>query len=336
MADLDLTLACWNYDRTAALVDGSVRPEGISLRCLNVFPAETFQRMVKFKEFEVSEIGFKFYVSSLAAKEPPFIAIPVFPLRIFRHSAIFINANSGIVEPKDLIGKKVGEPFAYGHDAAIWARGILSDEYGVPANTASYHVGAVDHAVRRDFAPFPPSGDIRVHDIGPTQTLDAMIESGEIDAMYSAITPPSFLKGSNNVRRLFPDFESVERAYYRKTGIFPMMHTVVIRRDVYRQNPWVAQSLYRAFKEAKAQCYARYKWGEQFSNALHGIPWLNAHLEENRALMGEDLWPYGLEPNRKAIEAFLRYHQEQGLSINRLTAEDLFAPETLVDYSRMS
>jgi 4,5-dihydroxyphthalate decarboxylase len=334
MADLDLTLACWNYDRTAALADGNVKPEGIRLRYLPMFPAETFQRMVKFKEFEVSELGFKFYVSSLAAKDPPFIAIPVFPLRIFRHSAIFINANSGIATPKDLIGKKVGEPFAYGHDAAIWARGVLSDEYGVPPKSANHYVGAVDHAARREFAPFPPSADIKVVELGPGQTLDAMLEHGEIDAMYSAIAPPSFRKGSKNIRRLFPDYEAVERDYFRKTGIFPIMHTLVIRRDVYRENPWVAQSLYKAFKEAKAKCYATYAWGEQFQNALQGIPWLTTHLDENRRLMGDDPWPYGLEPNRKAIEAFLRYHHEQGLSSRQLSAEELFAPETLVDYAK--
>jgi 4,5-dihydroxyphthalate decarboxylase len=334
MADLDLTLACWNYDRTAALADGSVQPEGIRLRCLNVFPAETFLRMVKFKEFDVSELGFKFYVSSLSMKEPPFIAIPVFPLRIFRHSAIFINTGSGIQDPKDLIGKKVGEPFAYGHDAAIWARGILSDEYGVPATSATYHVGAVDQGTRRDFAPFPPSADIKVEQLRPDQTLDAMLDTGEIDALYSAIAPPSFLKGSKTVRRLFPNYEEVERAYFRKTGIFPIMHTVVIRRDVYKANPWIAQSLYKAFNDAKAKCFAAYRWGEQYSNALHGIPWLTSHLDENRSLMGDDPWPYGIEPNRKAIDAFLRYHHEQGLSTRLLRAEDLFAPETLTEQSR--
>jgi 4,5-dihydroxyphthalate decarboxylase len=334
MPELDLTLACWNYDRTAALADGSVQPEGIRLRTLSTFPAETFQRMVKFKEFEVAELGFKFYVSSLAMKDPPFIAIPVFPLRIFRHSAIFINTNSGIAKPQDLAGRKVGEPFAYGHDAAIWARGILRDEYGVPPASATYYVGAVDHAAKREFAPFPPSGDIKVVELGAGQTLDAMLEAGEIDALYSAIAPPSFRKGSKSIRRLFTDYETVERDYFRKTGIFPIMHTLVIRRDVYNANPWVAQSLYKAFKEAKQKCYDRYQWGTQFMNALHGVPWLTAHLEANRELMGDDPWPYGLEPNRKAIEAFLRYHHEQGLSTKLLRAEDLFAPETLVDYAK--
>jgi 4,5-dihydroxyphthalate decarboxylase len=336
MSDLDLTLACWNYDRTAALADGSVKPEGVRLRYLQTFPAETFQRMVKFREFDVSEIGFKFYVSSLAMKEPPFIAIPVFPLRIFRHSSIFINTRSGIEKPADLIGRKVGEPFAYGHDAAIWARGALADDYGVAPTDSTFYVGAVDHAVKRDFAPFPPRGDIRVVNLEGEQTLDGMLEAGDIDAMYTALTPPSFLRGSPNVRRLFVDYESVERDYFRRTRIFPIMHLIAIRRELYEKHRWLAQSLFRAFNEAKFRALDNYRHWEQYCNAHMAVPWITSHLEQNRALMGDDPWPYGFEANRAAIDAFLRYHHEQGLSEKPLKAEDLFAPETLVEYSRFA
>jgi 4,5-dihydroxyphthalate decarboxylase len=332
MADLDLTLACWDYDRTQALKDGSVKPDGIDLRYLTVFPAETFLRMVKFREFDVSELGFKFYVSSLLQEKPPFIAIPVFPLRLFRHSCIFVNSDAGIENPGDLAGKRIGEPFAYGHDAAIWARGVLSDEYGVPPASASYHVGAVDPGLRRDFAPFLPSADIRVEPLKDGQTLDAMLEAGDIDALYSAITPPSFLKGSPKVRRLFPDYERVERDYFAKTGIFPIMHVVVIRRDIYDKHRWLAQSLTRAFKEAKEKALRAYADNTTYMNAWTGIPWLTSHLEENKRLMGADPWPYGVAPNRAAIDAFLRYHQEQGLSARRLPADEIFAPETLVEH----
>jgi 4,5-dihydroxyphthalate decarboxylase len=310
-----------------------VKPAGIELTYLPTFPNETFQRMMKFREFDVSELGFKFYVSSLGMEDPPFIAIPVFPLRIFRHSAIFVNRESGIREPKDLIGKRIGEPFAYGHDAAIWARGALSDEYGVPVESASYHVGAIDAHMKRDFAPFPPTPNIRVVPLRPDQTLDGMLEGGDIDALYSAITPPSFLNGSQRVGRLFEDYPSVERAYFAKTGIFPIMHTVVIRRDLYRANPWIAQSLYAAFKEAKRRAFEHYRYWDSFQQATYAIPWLSAHLEDNRRLMGEDWWPYGLADNRATIDAFLRYHHEQGLSKRQLKAEELFAPETLVDYA---
>ena len=334
MADLELSLACWDYDITRGLRDGTVKPEGARLTYLNVFPAENFQRNLQFGEFDVAEMGMKFYVSTLGLEDPPYIAIPVFPVRLFRHSAIYINRASGIRTPKDLIGKKVGEPFAYGHDGAIWPRGILSDEYGVPANSGTYYVGAIDKTLRRDFAPFLPQNDIRVVPIGPDQTLDAMLESGEIDAFYSGIVPPSFLAGSKKIGRLFEDYRAVERDYFRKTGIFPIMHTVVIRRAIYEKHRWLAQSLYKAFKEAKALAMAHYRRRGINLHVTYGFPWASALFDDVRETMGEDWWPYGVEPNRKAVETFLRYHQEQGLSQRRITVEEMFAPETLIDYPR--
>lgn len=329
MADLKLTLACWNYDRTRALMDGSVRPRGIELTYLNLFVAEVFQRMMRDREFEVSELGLTFYIGSLGLPDPPFIAIPVFPLRFFRHSAIFVNVDSGIKSPQDLVGKKVGELFTYGHDAGIWAKGILSDDYGVPADSVSYYVGGLDRPARWDWVPFQLPPSIRVQQLGPEQTLDSMLESGEIDALYSAIVPPSLMKGSTRVRRLFENYEAVERDYFRRTSIFPIMHTVVIRRDVYNEHPWVARAIYDAFNEAKQHAVNLYRMGGAFMHGLFMVPWLTAHLEENRQLMGDDLWPYGLEPNRKVLDAFLRYHHEQGCSSRRFTPDELFAPETL-------
>jgi 4,5-dihydroxyphthalate decarboxylase len=332
MANLKLTFACWSYDRTRALMDGSVRPEGIDLTYLSLFPAETFQRMVQFKEFEVSEMGMTYYIGTLGLEDPPFIAIPVFPVRLFVHSATFLNRASGIESPKDLAGKKVGELFLYGHDAGVWAKGILSDEYGLPVESATYYVGGLDRTTRFDWVPFGPPPNVRVNYLEPNQGLDRMLESGEIDALYSAIVPASLIRGSPSVGRLFEDYEPVEREYFRKTGIFPVIHTVVIRRDVYRQHPWVAQSLYKAFKEAKAQAENLYRFQVANMHRLFMTPWLTALQEENRRLMGDDLWPYGLEPNRKSIDTFLRYHHEQGLSIRRFTPDELFAPESLVDY----
>lgn len=336
MGNVNLTFACWDYDRTRALRDGTVRPQGIDLTYLTVFPAETFARMVKYREFDVSELGFKFYVSSLELDDPPFIAIPVFPLRLFRHSAIFVSAASEITEPFQLAGRRIGEPFAYGHDAAIWARGILADEYGVPASACTYYVGAVDANARRDFSPFPLPPHVRIEQLGPEQTLDAMLASGELDALYSAIAPPAYRDGSGRVRRLFERYEPIERAYYAKTSIFPIMHVVAIKRDVYRRHPWVAQSLYKAFKAAKEQAFAAYRSGAAFQHAAYAIPWLSSHIAENRELMGDDPWPYGLESNRKTIATFLRYHHEQGLSKRLFTPDELFAPETHVEYATFS
>ena len=332
MPKLPLSFACDNYLYTRALRDEAVRPQGIDLNYLTVFPAENFQRMLQHKEFDAAEMGLKFYICTLELDDPPFVAIPVFPCRVFRHSSIYVSAASPVKEPGDLAGRNVGELFAYGHDAAIWARGIMADEYGVPIDSVTYHVGRLDHRMGRDFAPFGPPPHIRVEKLKDGQTLDAMLESGAIDALYSAIAPPSFARRSGKVRRLFENYETVERAYFRKTGIFPIMHTVVIRRDIYRKHPWVAQSLYQALKEAKERAVNASRGEEPNMNRLDMVPWLTAHHEDNRALMGDDPWPYGIAPNRKTLEAFLRYHHEQGLSRRLFAPEELFAPETLTEY----
>jgi 4,5-dihydroxyphthalate decarboxylase len=336
MADLKLTLACWNYDRTRALADGRVRPEGIALTCLDLFPAETSQRMVKYREFDVAEMGFKNYVNALDGGDPPFIAIPVFPVRLFVHSAIFINRHRGIALPKDLAGKKIGELFAYGHDAAIWARGILQDEYGVPANSATYVVGGLDASIKRDWVPFRPPPEIRVEQLSAGQMLDAMLEAGEIDALYSAIVPPSLIRGSTHVGRLFENYETVERDYFGKTGVFPIIHVIVIAKEIHRKYPWVAQSLYKAFDAAKCETQNLYASQTANMHRLFMTPWLTAHQDENRKLMGDDFWPYGLERNRKVLDLFLRYHHEQGLSKRRFEPDELFAPETMVEYAKFS
>lgn len=333
MPNLELTFACDDYLHTRAIREGTVRPEGIDLTYLTTFPAETFQRMLQYGEFDVSEMGLKFYLSSLGMPDPPFVAIPVFPARSFRHSAIYVNAKAGIAKPEDLAGKRIGEPFAYGHDAAIWARGILSDEYGVPLNSPTYFVGAFDRTHSRDFAPFLPTIDVRVEPLKAGQTLVEMLANGDLDALYSALVPRPLIEGDPRIVRLFADYEAAERAYFRKTGIFPIMHTVVIRREIYRRNPWVAQSLYRAFNDAKAEAMASYRRGEAGMNRTMMLPWATALLEENRRLFGADSWPYGIEANRKTLETFARYHHEQGLSKRKLAVEELFAPETLTEYA---
>ena len=330
--NLPINLACWNYDRTRALMDGTVRAEGIDLTYNDLFVADTFQRMVKDREFDASELGLTFYLASLDLPEPPFIALPVFPLRFFRHAAIFVNTKSGIRTPQDLVGRRVGELFTYGHDAGIWAKGILSDDYGVGADSYSYHVGGIDRFVPAwDWFPAKPPAHVSVQQLGPGQSLDAMLEAGEIDALFSAIMPPSLLRGSPNVRRLFEDYPAVERDYFRRTGIFPIMHTFVVRRDVYQRNPWVAQSLYRAFKEAKRQALLQYELGDAFMHGFFMMPWFTALRDENRRMLGEDPYPYGVEPNRKTLETFLRYHHEQGLTRRLYKPEEIFAAETLVD-----
>jgi len=331
MANLVLTLACWDYDRTRALFDGRVRPKGIDLEVWSTHNVgEIMERMLRQKQFDVSELGITYYLRSLELMGAPFIAIPVFPNRFFRHSAIFVNADNGIQSPGDLTGRRVGELHRYGHDAGLWAKGALSDDFGVTASSMEHYVGGIERTVPGpDWAPFNPPADVTIHQLTPEQGLDAMLERGEIDALFTAHIPPSARKNPARVRRLFPDFEDVEREYFRRTGIFPIMHTVVIRRDVYEQNRWIARELMQAFEDAKALAMKVYNTADMFFNAPTMIPWFVSLREKNRALMGENFWPYGVEANRKALEACLRHHQEQGILKRSYDIEELFAPETL-------
>jgi 4,5-dihydroxyphthalate decarboxylase len=328
MSKLRLTLACSNYDRTRSLFDGRVLVEGVDLSCLSLPIEEIFFRMLRHREFEVAEMSLSSYVVSLFVENPRFIAIPVFPSRFFRHSCIFIHSGSGIRQPKDLIGKRVGVP-EYQMTAGVWIRGILSDEYGVPVSGVSYFQGGEEEPGRPEKLRLGLPSEIHLDAIPEGKTLSAMLAAGEIDALYTARMPSSFVHNSGNVRRLFENYAKVEREYYTKTKIFPIMHTIVMRRDVYERFPWIAQSLSKAFKQAQEIAYRNLYDSGALSTML---PWLTQHLEETRALMGTDFWPYGLEKNEHTLETFLRYSFEQGLSKRRLRAEDLFATETLESF----
>jgi 4,5-dihydroxyphthalate decarboxylase len=326
MAKLRLSMACWNYDRTRALLEDRTPIDGIELTYLNLPVEETFFRMLRYKEFDVAEMSLSSYVMSLFAENPAFIAIPVFPSRFFRHSSIYINQNSGIREPKDLIGKRVGTP-EYQMTAGVWIRGILSDEYGVPVTSALYFNGGEEEAGRREKLKLDLPSEIRLEAISPEKTLSAMLDAGELDALYTARMPSTF--GLGRVIRLFEDYETVEREYYLKTKIFPIMHTIVIRRDVYESHPWVARSLYKAFVLAQSEVYAELY---QTAALKYMLPWLIRHVETTRSTMGQNFWPYGFEPNVSTLDTFLRYSYEQGLSKSILAAKDLFAAESLESF----
>jgi 4,5-dihydroxyphthalate decarboxylase len=318
-------MACWDYDRTRGLADGRVVPEGIDLTYLPLGMPESFFRMLRHGEFDIAEMSLSWYTRTVFSEKRPFVAIPVFPSRMFRHSSIYVNARSAISEPKDLIGRRVGCP-EYQMTAAVWIKGILADFYGVAVNSVTYHTGGLKEAGRRE-VPMDLPADIVIEPIGDDRTLSDMIETGEIDALYTAEAPTGFENGSPNVRRLFSDYEKVERDFFRQTSIFPIMHTVVIRQDVYEKNPWVAQSMNKAFVRSKELAYQDLQEMVALKTML---PWLPAHLEQTMALMGEDYWAYGLERNEATIARFLRYSFEQGLSPKLLGPEDLFAPETLL------
>ncbi len=323
MSNLDITLACWNYDRTRPLADGSVRPDGIDLRYLNYLVEETFFRQARFQEFEASEMSFSSYVVSLFRDPQPFIAIPVFPSRYFRHSCIYINANAGINEPKDLIGKKIGVP-EYQMTAPVWIRGILSEHYGVPVDSVTYFTGGEEEPGRPEKIKLDLPDNIKVEAIPEDKTLAQMLRDGEIDAFHTARKPSTYDR--KTVKRMFENYVDVEKDYYNKTKIFPPMHTIVIRRDIYDKHRWVAQNLYKAFVEAQQRVYEDFN---QTAALMSMLPWGNAAVEEAIELMGPDWWPYGFEANRESVEVFLKYHFESGLSKRLLKPEDVFAPETL-------
>jgi len=325
VAKLRLTFASWDYDRIRALADGSVRAEGIELNCLNLHVEETFFRMLRNREFDVAEMSLSSYAMSIARDQPPFIAIPVFPSRFFRQSCIFVSSRSGIREPRDLVGKRIGTP-EFQMTAPVWIRGILQDEYGVDPASVEYFTGGEEEPGREEKLRLDLPPKFRLNRIGPTQTLSQMIADGQIDALHAARIPSTFRTRPGEVTRLFENYVDVERAYYRKSGIFPIMHTVAIRRDVYRANPWIAQSLLKAFTEAKRKVYENLYTTSALTTML---PWQVAQVEDVRREMGDDWWPYGFEANRHVLDTFLRYHHEQGLSERRLKPEELFAPETL-------
>lgn len=325
---LRLSFGCWNYDRTRALMDKSVVPDGIDLIYLNMPVEETFFRMLRHREFDVAEMSLSSYVVSCFKEPRPFVAIPVFPSRFFRHSSIYVNAAAGIREPADLKGKRIGCP-EYQMTAPVWIRGILSDEYGVKVDDVTYVTGGEESPNRSEKLKLDLPPNIRVERIGPDKTLSAMLRAGEIDALYTARKLSSYEGRVGKVRRLFEDFVEIERVYFRKTGIFPIMHTIAIRREVYEANRWIAQSLFKAFCEAQRRTYHDL----QETAALKAmLPWLVAHVEEARREMGDDYWSYGFQQNRKVLETFLRYSFEQGLSKRQLTPEEIFVPETMESF----
>jgi 4,5-dihydroxyphthalate decarboxylase len=329
MTELNLTFACWDYDRIRPLTDGTVQSKGINLNWLNMPVEETFWRMMRHQEFDVSELSLSSYLIAKDQGYPNFTAIPVFVSRFFRHSGVYINAHSGIEKPEDLRGKRVGIP-EYQLTACLWIRGILQSEYGVGATEISWYMGGEETPGREEKVALNLPADIKIQPIGPEQTLNKMIESGEIDAMIAPRAPSCFLQGSPNVRRLFPDYDSVEKEYYKKTGIFPIMHVVVIKDAILEQHPWVAYNLYQSFVEAKNIVYQGFTQTAALKTTL---PWLIAELEKTRELMGDDFWPYGLEKNRKTLETAVQYSYQQGMIKKKLEVKDLFVPSTLEEYT---
>ena len=307
MMKLPISLAISPYDHARDL-----RPQGIDLALLELPIEEIFYRFTRFREWDASEMSFGKVVSILSRPSPDIIALPVFVSRVFRHSAIYTK----LKQPKDLEGKRVGIP-EWAQTAGIYVRGLLQHEYGVDLARIEWVQAGVREPgrVEKVELQLPPGVKIRP---APDKTLAGMLASGEIDAAISARDPGG--------PRLFQDYRALEEAYFRKTRIFPIMHVMVLRREVYERERWVAMNLFKAFEEAKQASQARIA---EIGLSHVPLPWIPEHARHWRELAGEDFWPYGIEANRPTLEAFVQYAYEQGVAVRRVKPEEMFAPETL-------
>jgi 4,5-dihydroxyphthalate decarboxylase len=321
---VSMTFASGLYDRMQPLYTGEVRPEGIDLKYLAIeSPREIFDRMAGKMEFDACEMSSSEMISRLGAGNCPFVAIPVFPSRACRHGFICINRRGGIRSPKDLEGKRIGVPL-YTMTAAIWIRGHLQHEYGVDLAKIRWVQGATNRpGAHGSPTVLPLLKAVSIENNTSGKSLSQMLEAGEIDAVAGAEMPAA-LGANPDVVRLFPDFREVEKDFYRRTRIFPIMHLVAIRRELYQRNPWIAASLYDAFSRSKDIALERMRY---LGALRYMMPWLPADLDEIAdTFVGGDPWPYGIEANRPTLEALVSYMVEQSFISRPILIEELFVP----------
>jgi 4,5-dihydroxyphthalate decarboxylase len=322
MPNIPLSLAVGDYDQVRDLLDGTVRADGIDLTALRLSPEEIFYRFTRHREWDVSEMSFGKYISLASHGDDSLVAIPVFPSRVFRHSAIYVRSDGAIAAPGDLSGKRIGVP-EWAQTAAVYVRGLLAHEYGVDLKSVHWHQAGVNEAGRIEKVKLDLPAGLRLT-VVPYRSLSEMLLAGALDAVLSARPPASFTAGDGRIRRLIPDHRAVEQAYWKKTGIFPIMHVIAIRREVYERNRWIAMNLLKAFEQAKNRSLARIA---DMAASHYPLPWLADHATVSQAMLGSDYWPYGIEPNRTTLEAFALYAFEQGVSSRKLAVESLFVPE---------
>ncbi|HET9731446.1 MAG TPA: hypothetical protein VFP54_02120 [Acidimicrobiales bacterium] len=321
MSRLDLTLACGHYDRTEALRTGLVQPEGIDLNYISVTsPPEIFSRMLDLESFDASEMSLSQYFTLRARGDHRFTALPVFPSRVFRHGFIFVR--DGITSPSDIGGTRIGVP-EYWQTAAIWIRGILAHEYGVDLDSCQWFEGGLEAPLSRDErrGRLARTDGPRPQLVAEGACLNEMLASGDLDVVIGA-RKPSCVGPGRGARRLFENYREVEREYFHRTGIFPIMHTLVVRTAVLERHPWVAESLFKAFSEAKAWCLGQMR----FTGTIrYTLPWLFYDIDEIDELFGGDPWPYGLDRNLHTLESFASYLGEQGFIDRPIDVADHFA-----------
>jgi 4,5-dihydroxyphthalate decarboxylase len=322
MSRLPVSFACAVYDRMLPLYIGEVAPQGIDLNFSPVAsPRETFDRMAGNQEFDAAEFSSSEFISRRGADDCPFVALPVFPSRMFRHSFITVNKNS-VKAPKDLEGKRIGVPL-YTMSAAVWIRGLLQNDYGVDFSKVHWIQGATNKGGAHGNPTVPPLlNPISIEVNSSGKSLSELLEAGAIDAILGSDIPDA-LNRNPVVQRLFPDFPKVEADYYRRTGIYPIMHLVAMRRSLYEQNPFIATSLYKAFTQSKDLALSRMRHGGMLQTMM---PWMLAQIEEMNKVLGPDSWPYGVDANRKTLEALMTYLVQQSLIEKPIPVDDLFVP----------
>ena len=329
MPKLPLTIAISDYDHVRDFVSGRVRAEGIEPTFLQLSIEEIFFRFTKFREWQVSEMSMAKYVALRSQGDESLSAIPVFPSRVFRHSSIFVRADGPVRAPQDLVGRRVGLP-EWAHTAAIYTRGLLLHDYGVRLQDIDWVQAGVAQPGRVEKVKLALPEGVRLAPAADRSLNDMLLE-GALDAIIAAHPPPAFKAGDPAVVRLFADYREVEDAYWRKTGIFPIMHLVAIRSEVLAAHPWIAVNLLKAFEEAKRRSVAR---ALESTASRFPIPWSFHHAERALRDFGNDYWPYGIEANRTTLTAFLAFAHEQGVCHRRLEPEDLF-PESVHSFFKV-
>jgi 4,5-dihydroxyphthalate decarboxylase len=322
MAKLDLSIAVGPYDRTRALVDGSVEIDGVNAHCMTLSPEEIFFRAFRQAEFDICELSLSSFTVKTAQGNSPYVGVPAFVSRAFRHTSIWVRTDR-IKKPEDLKGKKVGLP-EYQLTANVWARSILEDDHGVKPSDIHWIRAGIEDAGRPEKISIKLPANVKLEDGPPGKSSSQLLAEGAIDG-FIAPRPPSLPKNTPNVGWLFPDPTAAAKDYFKRTGIFPIMHLVGVRRTLAEQHPWLPGAVYKAFEQAKAKAI------EQLSDTSATkvtLPFVEERLKEARDLMGEDFWSYGLKSNRKTLETFLRHHHAQGLSSREVKPEELFHPGT--------
>jgi 4,5-dihydroxyphthalate decarboxylase len=322
MPGIQLSMAISNYDHVRDLVSGRVRAEGIDLIPMELPIEEIFFRMFSFAEWDVAEFSMAKYVSMIGAATAPFRAIPVFPSRVFRQSAFYVATGASVSSPDELAGKRIGIP-EWAQTAGVYARAFLQHQCGVRLADVHWVQAGVNQAGRAEKATLSLPDGVKIEQVRD-RSLNELLLAGDLDGIISAREPAAFLARDPRIARLWPDYRSIEEGYYRDTGVFPIMHVIVIRNETLGRHPWIAMNLFRAFDEAKANSLKRLS---SIVNSSVAIPWMHYAYDHAQEVIGENFWPYGIEGNRRTLEAFLRYCGEQGVTQRAVSVEELFPHE---------